>query len=326
MMRLLLVVMTTAMAQGAKPAAPCTLDSDGYCTDQVLHYELSFKNKDPSIRINTAWGIGTTIELPPHVKLRSKPDLSNEAMFDIGREKDWEQWQKRRVFDVNPIAPKKAPKGYDLRSLVGKTVRLELALDVGVTLLVRVRIVAPEPEQSVVRLVLGFAELEQQEQWAQRRVKELAGQWQSEYIKRKEKLDAEVAERVPYERARAKLHHNECRELVRSGETDHAIAITDKICREGSTLELHFRVINRSAARAFVVGRVQVSAKPDEGVGYLLRHASAQAQAAQSVVLDQDQQARGIVWWPLSAGRKVQLSISEDVAKGRVVKIDKIEF
>ena len=52
----------------------------------------------------------------------------------------------------------------------------------------------------------------------------------------------------------------------------------------------------------------------------------AQAQAAQSVALHQDQQAHGIVWWPLSAGRKVQLSISEDVAKGRVVTVDKIEF
>lgn len=324
---LLLACIITTASKAPTPRPQCSIDANGYCTDRVMHYTLSFKDKDPAIRINTAIGIGTTIELPPNVKLRSKPDLSNHAMFSLGREKDWKDWQKRRVFDVLVKSPDKAPKDFNMKKLAGKPVRLELALDVGITLLVRLRIVAPEPEQSVVRLVLDFPELVEQEEWAQRRLKELVEQWQGEYEKRQESLDKEVAARVPYERAKAKLAHDECRELDESGEEDHVIAITEKICREGDTLEVHFRVINRGR-HAFVIERVQVSPADKDATDYLLHHAAdgEDGTTSRTVSLSFNESARGIVWWPLGDGGQVELQISEAIAKGRLVKIDKVKY
>jgi len=321
MTQLLLMVMATTVA-APKPKAICTLDRHDYCIDRVLHYSLSFDNKDPIIKINSAFSIATTIELPPNVKLRRKPKLSNPALFKQGRDNDWEEFDKHRVFDLTPTAPEKAPNDFNLRKLTGKPARLELALDVGITLIVFLRVVSPEPEQSVVRLVLDFPELEKQEDWAQLRVKELIGQWEKDYNRRQEALDKEVAGLVPYERAKAKLAHDECRELVESGETDHAIAITDTICREGDILELHFRVINR-ARRVFVVERAHVSASSQKGMGYLLRKSS---ETAQTVSLGRNEQARGIVWWPIESGRDVELQIGEGIPNGRVIRVDKITF
>lgn len=324
--QLFLAALTITAPQAPEPKALCSFDRRGYCTDRVLHYTLTFNDKDPAIGINTAIGIGTTIELPPNVKLLRKPYLSNKAMFSLGREKDWEDHEKRRVFDVSVTAPNKAPKNFDMKSLINKTVRLELALDVGITLTVRLRIVDAEPERSVVRLVLDFPELAEQEEWAQSRVKKLVAQWQSEYERRKVALDKEVAERVPYERARDKLAHDECRKLSESGESDHVIAITEKICREGGTLELHFRVINRGH-HAFVVGNVFISPSGEGASGYLLRHSEAErTSTSKTVSLGYNKEAHGIAWWPVDAGSPLELQISEGITKGRVIRVDKIKY
>lgn len=290
--------MTLAMHVAAAADKPngsptCREDAHGFCADKVLHYALSFDHKDPVIKINSAILIGTTIDVSPPLRLVREPTISAKEFVTLEGHTNWKTAQGGLTLKLRIHAPPKVDKNFEMKTLFDRQAKLELAFDCGITLLVTLKIVDQQPERDVARLVLSMPELEKQEQWAQKRVAELVAQWTTEFDARRRGLDAEVAARVPYERALAKLEHDECHELIKTRSINLVTVMTRKICRVGDQLELRFRLLNRNKSISFVVSDIKftgatskVLAVPQRGPSDASQLTSPQRGAEQSVAVN----------------------------------------
>lgn len=200
-----LSIQAAAAVDTAPSGARCREDAHGFCADKVLRYALSFDEKDPVVKINSAILIGSTVDISPPLRLAREPTISAKEFLTLEGHKDWQTAKGGLTLKVRIHAPPKVEKSYEMAQLVDRRAKVELAFDCGVTLLVTLNIVDQKPERDVARLVISMPELEKQEQWAQRRVAKLVEQWKTEFEDRRSRLDAEVAERVPHDRALAKL-------------------------------------------------------------------------------------------------------------------------
>jgi hypothetical protein len=316
---MMVVVAGVAMPCGKAWATGCKTDADGYCTEKVVRMQLSTSEKDPVIKINTALGLGTTIELPVGVKLAGKPVLSNDQLFRVPESDDW---SKVRIIEVSPKRPDKAPADIDLRRLLGQMVgRVRVPFAGGVTLLIGLRAVDARSEHGVERLVLEFPEfaefasaIEEMRAEAQREIDKQRDAWT--------KTRDEEAQREGFRWLfRQWLERFECRDIGIVGENGLAMVEASEICHIGNRMAVRFEILNRSKRSNFAVDTVTVTA-----AGQPVKSEYVLEGGLSTSRLKFDEAIKGFIWWPRSDHTEFELVITERAGIGRKVRVPEISF
>ena len=215
----------------------CTLDQSGYCTDEVVRFELSYEQKDPKVAINTALGDVVSVEVPEGVALRGKPVVGNTAIFKF------EVIKEPLKILIWPTVPKGA-RGVSPELLIGERTNMQLAFVGGITLTVDLQF--GYPGESTQRLVLEFPERERERSFVRDKLAEGERVLREKLKDREESLDSEAAMRAHQRISSAMMKRMECSSISDRKMTDLVVVRTKKLCRIGDWVYLHLSVQNRS--------------------------------------------------------------------------------
>jgi hypothetical protein len=303
---------------GAGSPEVCARDPEGFCTDPVVRFALSYADTDPEIHINAGLGEVVAVELPVNVEIVGQLAVGNKACFET----------KRRDDSSGILIWPKAPEGagrIDPTQLLGEKTNLQIRLDAGITVLVKVKI--SRPETSVQRLVLTFPEREQETTYVRRQLLAQTKKLEEEYQKRKEGLHEEVVVEARRSMARAVLERIHCNDLRERAERGLLIVTASQICRIGEVVYVKFEILNR-ARDLFDLESVKVIAA-DSGKQTELVAGVELGRGASGVQLGFDGSEKGIVYFIVAEGASASeymLQVTENGGKKRVVTLDDIEF
>jgi hypothetical protein len=298
----------------ASAPATCAVDGQGYCVDKIVHASIGYAGKG-SIKINCALGDVVSIAFPEGVELRGEPALGNQAIFEFRA-----QPEPFRIL----VWPKFPANAKDLAPdvLLGERSNLQVFLDSGVTVLIELKIGAPN--KSVQELRFEFPERAKESQFVRDKMDAFSRKLEDEYREKTKALETGVEERARRRVARAMLDRVQCASVSERRMVDLLVVRAHRICRIGDLLFVEFSIKNR-ARDLFHLGEVHLRvAGAEEGEGEI----EALAEYSGETTLPFDQEVRGVASFAVAetSARAYALTVQESGGKKRVVTVDGVEF
>lgn len=292
----------------------CLSAESGYCSSDIIFYDLKSTNKIPLIKANCAPSYTLEILLPSTEKMKGKPSLGDTDLFSM----TVDTVDERERITIQPVS--KAGQG----NLLGKKTNLQINLEDGISIMINLR--TSKPEFAVQKILFNYPEKQQEMSLAQRLEESIRKRMETEYKARYSNLDAIAYQKALSLMARSILKRIHCTDLSRRAMIDLLQMTAGTICQAGDYVFIKFDVRNR-ARDLFMLGKIElVTIHKDQQTPL---DAFFEWQGGEDPQLHYNQKVDGVAIVPVTeetSSAEYGIQITESAGKKRVVLLRGLEF